>query len=256
MTTALRLVDRLLGEPRNNPTLGRLLTDREAVCGMCGETSSVTADITEALGKNFTDRGCFHAPASTRVCPACFAGTAGKPPRTLRMWTVVATPGHHLPDSAEKAAAIFGQHPGICLTSNHDTTPVIDTLLAPPGGEWLVSVATSGQKHVLPYAHVNRGETGVVRMESTSIPYQRDDWEQVFSAALMLRRLGVPADDILAGTPRYIRTHDALVRWRGYDASLEGWHLTPLLSLALWTITKGITDDHDTYPDYLPHSIR
>ncbi|KMY23299.1 hypothetical protein ACU19_04810 [Actinobaculum suis] len=159
------------------------------------------------------------------------------------MWTVVATPGRDLPASAEKAAGWIGNHPGICLTSRGDTTPVIDTLLNPPATAWVVSIAVSGQKHVLPYAEINHGGYGVVRMENSDIPYLQGEWEFVFKHALALRRLGVPAADVGEGNPRYLKTREELELWQNHNTALGPFLRSPLLDLALWTITKGIIEN-------------
>lgn len=247
---ATRLIHDLAGRPNVEGGVAKLLTDRPSVCCVCGREEQMTAPADRALGANFTDRRMFTRPDSDRACAACVAVCSGKPPRTWRMWSVVATPGHELPPSQEKASAWIGQHDSLCLTSRADTHPIIDTLLDPPDTEWVVSIAMSGQKHVLPYAQINSGTVGVIRMEATDVAYRTGDWRQVFSAALGLRRLGVPADDILHGTPRYLHTRDHLAQLTTLNRQLTGWHNTPLLSVALWTITKGITNDADRYPQH------
>lgn len=246
---ATRLVHQLAGRPEAEGAVQRILVDEEAVCAVCGNVEARTAQVDRALGANFTDRSMFARPDSDRVCAACVAVCSGKPPRTFRMWSVVATPGRALPPSQEKAAAWIGQHDGLCLTSRADTTPIVDTLLNPPEGPWVVSVATSGQKHVVLYAEVNEGARGIVRMEATDVPYSVESWVGVWRAALDLRRLGVPADDILLGRPRYLHSREDLNRWAVADGLLQKWHRSPLLNLALWTITKGICDATDRYPN-------
>jgi len=56
------------------------------------------------------------------------------------------------------------------FTSRADMRVVVDTLADPPEGEWVVSVAESGQKHSLPYAVVNRGRARWrVRMDALDV---------------------------------------------------------------------------------------
>ncbi|MBP7881147.1 MAG: hypothetical protein KAZ70_01790 [Actinomyces sp.] len=248
MSTPTRFVHDLIGQPPVTGATAAKLKDVEAVCCVCGQTESRTAPADRALGANFTDRSMFHAPQADRVCWACAAVCSGKPPATLRMWTVVAAPDRALPPSAEKAAAWIGQHDGVCLTSKADTTPLIDVLLDPPSGEWLVSVAESGQKHVVPYATVNVGSSGTIRMETLDIPYTREDWQHVFMHALVLRRLGIPAADVLAGTPRYLKTRTDLEVWLQHSDRLAVWVNSGLLRLALWAITKKVIEN-DNYPN-------
>jgi hypothetical protein len=243
MKTAARIVHALAGEPPVEGAASNAFADTPAVCAMCGEVEERTAPADKVLGANFTDRTLFTHPESDRVCWACTATCSGKPPKTFRMWTVVATPGQALPPSQEKAASWIGQHDGLCLTSKADTTPIADTLLDPPATEWVVSIAESGQKHVLPYAQVNRGTSGIIRMETVNIAYQRETFTHVFSHALALRRLGIPSDAVLAGIPRYIKTRDQLETWRTHSEALKPYEKSPILSLALWTITKGIIEN-------------
>lgn len=246
---ATRLVHELCGAPEPEGPALKLLDTVSARCCMCGRIEPRTAVADKALGTNFVDRTLFTAPSEARVCAGCLVVCSGKPPRTFRMWTVVATPGLDLPASQEKAAQWIGQHAGVCLTSRANTRPVIDVLLDPPASEWVVSIAVSGQKHVLPYADVNTGARGVIRFESVSVPVDVRDWRHVFFAALGLRRMGIPVESIIAGTPKNLRTVADLERWRELDARLEGWRDSQLLAVALWSITKGIIDDLGNYPD-------
>ena len=112
----------------------------------------------------------------------------------------------------------------------------------------MVSVAESGQKHVVPYATVNVGSSGTIRMETLDIPYTREDWQHVFMHALVLRRLGVPAVDVLAGTPRYLKTRADLEVWLQHSDRLAVWVNSGLLRLALWAITKKVIEN-DNYPN-------
>lgn len=242
MTAPTRLVWTLAGQPDCIPTIAALLSESAATCAVCGEMSDRTADVNRALGANFTDRSMFRG-VGDRVCPACLWCCSGKPPATLRMWTIIAAPG--VPSSQPKA--FLQDTPGLCLTSRADTTPVIDTLANPPDGDWLVSVAVSGQKHVLPYAAVNRGSgPWTVRMEATNVTGDPDTWRRVVQAAATLRAAGHRDADILAGSPTIAacKTPDDLDWWAAHADTLRPYAGAPLLTLALWALTKGTTDDH------------
>ncbi|NIH57288.1 hypothetical protein [Brooklawnia cerclae] len=247
-TSSTRLVWDLAGRPRiTAPGTAAHLKDSPGVCAMCGHDSPVTANADRALGKNFSDQGHLQRHDSPDICPACLWCASGKPPNTLRMWTIVASPGADLPDSQPKA--FLQDTPGLCLTSRASTRPVIDILADPPSGDWLVSVALSGQKHVLPFAAVNHGSgQWTVRVEDHSVTATPAQWRQVHACTLGLRRLGVPAEAVMAGEPQYVKTPDQLAAWRDLNAGLLPWLGSPLLELALWTITKDITNDTATYP--------
>jgi hypothetical protein len=230
MTAPTSLVWDLAGRP--GPA--KPLEDVPGWCAISGEWCERTADVTKSLGSNFTDRRCFARDDSTRVGPGALWALTGRGLQTLRMWTIIA--GADSGPSHEKAW--LGSRPGLTLLNRANPMPVHRLLSDPPETEWLLSVAVSGQKHVLPYAQVNSGRSWTVRMETTDITATSDQWAHVHTHTLALRRLGVPADAIPQREPRYIKTSEALAQWREHDLALTGWHTSPLLDLALWTITK------------------
>lgn len=239
MTAACRLVWELAGRPEvAAASVAKLLTDARGVCAICGHVSDRTAVADKALGSNFSDWR--HLTRFTGVvCPACLWCCSGKPPATLRMWSIIAAAGVALPESDPKAW--LQGTPGLMLFNRSNPGPLADLLADPPPGDWCASVALSGQKHVLPYTPINQPGTGswTVRVEDHYVTATPDQWRHVHATALALRRLGVPADDVATGTPRYLKTRADLDRWSALNAALDGWHSSPLLNLALWTITKG-----------------
>jgi len=71
---------------------------------------------------------------------------------------------------------------------------VVDTLADPPEGEWVVSVAESGQKHSLPYAVVNRGRAQWrVRMDALDVDATPEDFRHAFAHVCALRARGFSA---------------------------------------------------------------
>ena len=244
MKTATTIVWDLAGRPEiAAQSVGRLLSDHESVCGMCATRQPRTADMDEALGANFTDRGCLHHPGVTRVCAACLWCCSGKPPTTLRMWSIIAVPGEELPASNPKAW--LQDTPGLHLYNRSATTALVKVLANPPLGRWVASVALSGQKHVLPYAVVNLGGgRWTVRVEDHNVSARPEEWRHLRSTALRLRRMGVPADAVMDGRPTFISGGD-LAEWRELNTQLAPWLGSTQLGLALWTITKE-TMNNDT----------
>ncbi|MGO5294635.1 hypothetical protein ACTQ0H_08430 [Collinsella sp. LCP21S3_A3] len=237
MTAPTRLVWELAGQPSPVASMAALLGDVET-CRMCGGNDLPAAPVGKALGNDWTDHSCWRRPDSTNVCAACLWACSGKPPVTLRMWSIIAAPGSDLPPKHEKCAMPDG--PGLTLLNRSNPAPISDILATPPDGEWLVTVAVSGQKHVLPYAHVNTGAgRWQMRMESTTVTSTPDEWMMVRGHALELRRLGVPASAVLTGDPSGIATADKLAAWVEHSRPLAPYLRSPLLDLALWTITKG-----------------
>lgn len=241
MTAPTTMLWELAGRPDVDGAKGRMLKEHRGICCVSGEHAEVTADATKALGTSFTDRGMFRAPDSTRVGGPALWACSGKGTRTLRLWSIIAAPEGDLPDSHEKA---FIQRPGLWLGNRSDTRPIIDTLTDPPNGQWLMSIAVSGQKHVAPYATVNRvGGRWTVRMESTNVTSTPEEWQDVHGHALALRRLGTRAEDVLTGTPPLMKTAEQYQAWHSHAESLANYHHSPLLELALWTITKPIMEE-------------
>ena len=244
MTAATRLIHTLAGSPDVPGVAGGLLEDVAADCCICAQPSIRTAPTDRALGANFSDRGHLRHHGSARVCAACLWCCSGRPPATLRMWSIVATPGRTAAPSQPKA---WVQAPGLCLTNRADTRPIIDMLANPPSGPWVVTVAISGQKHVVPYADVNHGSgSWRVRVEDHDVSSTPQEWAAVHGLALELRRLGVPADAVLSGDPQFAvkggPTRDLLTRWAALAPRLQPYLGSPLLRLALWTITRPIIE--------------
>jgi len=233
--SATQLIWRLAGHPSPAAASSAShLTAHPARCSACGHQDDVTATADKFLGPNFADRGLLRFPSS-RVCRACAWCLSGRPPSTLRLWTVIASSERRYP-SHPKA---WLQVPGLTLTNRANPGPVATLLADPPSGEWVCAVSISGQRHIVPFAPVNHGPgKWVVMLEQAPIAADPQTWRYVHSHVLALRRLGIPADAISSREPRFIRTTESLAQWRDHDAALNGWHSSPLVQLALWTITK------------------
>lgn len=245
MNSPTRLVWSLAGRPNPIPTIDKLATDTPDSCCVCGEHATRTADANKALGANFTDRSMYRDHRSSRVCIGCLWCCSGKPPATLRMWSVVAAPNVNLPPSHEKCAVPTG--PGLHFTNRAAPQAVTAILLNPPPGPWMVTVATSGQKHVVPYGTVNHGtHQWTVRLESTNVTSNPSEFSTVLTAAARLRAAKHRADDITDGAPTLaaIKTEDDLREWNTHQQTLLPYRGSPLLDLALWTLTKETINDH------------
>ncbi len=246
MTAALTLIWNLAGQPDVNGSKGKLLKPEPGICSITGEYSEITADASKALGDNFTDQSLW-ACHSGRVGKASLWCCSGAGRTSPRLWSWVAAPGENLPPSHEKA---YAGGPGLCLTNRANTRPIIDILLNPPAGEWVVSIAESGQKHVLPYVQTNRGAgEWKVRMEATNITATPEQFRTVFTTCLALRRLGVPVEAIKTGEPQYLKTTEDLATWRELSQRLRPYQSSPITNLALWCITKPIMEDTHAYPN-------
>lgn len=234
-------------EPRDESAAAKL-ADHPAVCRMCGEHADRTATVKAALGDNWTDQTVWRDQSSNRVCTGCVWVCSGKGKTSLRTWTVVAATGMVLPDPPETCTIPTGSD--WSLTNRGNPRPVLDVLLdPPPGGQWLVSVATSGQKHLLPYATVNHGgdDAWTVRLESTNVTSTAGEFAGVLQAAATLRVRGHRGDDIRTGTPTMsaIKSGIDADTWKTVADRLAAYAGSPLLDLALWCLTKETIHDHD-----------
>lgn len=238
MTYAPVFLHRLLGEPDfATATTAKLMQDVPGECAVCGSQADETANADRALGANFADRSLLANNGSDRICRACLWCASGKPPATLRMWSIAAAEGRTWERSHEKAW--LQDTPHVCLTNRANPHPILDTLLDPPAGDWMVTVAYSGQKHVVPYAPINHGPgEWRARCEDHTVTATSALFRHVWTNAQELRRLGVPEDAVMAGEPRFIKTPDQLASWRGHADALNPYLGSPILRLALWCITK------------------
>lgn len=246
MTPAQVLIWEALGCPDVDGSKGKMLEHHPAVCSITGQYAEMTAPTKKALGDNFVDQALWNAHTGRVSKPAlwCCSGVGKNSPR---LWSWIVAPGEQLPESTEKAPF---RAPGLCATNRGNTAPIIDTLCAPPHGEWVLTVATSGQKHVLPYSKTNTG-TGAwsIRMEDVTITSTPEEFRHVFQLALSLRRLGIPADAIQDGKPAYIKTAEQLQQWKELSTAIEPFRQAPLTTLALWCITKPIMENTHDYPN-------
>lgn len=232
------LVWELAGRPDPIASALALVTDHPGTCALSGRHEERTAPTSKALGSNFTDQSLYRAQ-SDRVGTGAIWCCSGGGTKTLRMWSIVAAPGVDLPPSHPKVW--IRDTPGLHLTNRADLTCLIDTLVAPPDGEWMVTVAVSGQKHVVPYGTVNHGPgPWTVRMETVNVTSSPEEFGAILLAAARLRALGHRADDVLNGQPSMaaIKDRAALDTWQALASQISRYTNSPLLDLALWCLTK------------------
>lgn len=242
MTTP-RSATHLAWDAAGRPDSGRPTTATpDAHCLVCGAAATQSASAKDALGANF-DLLTATRPDSTRVCPACAWALAGKPPKTLRMWSIVTTGETLLPPSPAGAPA-DGDRLHLC--NRRDMSAVIHALTSPPERDsWAVAVAVSGQKHLLPYTPVNYGGGAwLVRYESATVRCTPTLFARLVGAAADLRRTGHHPDRIRGGDPSIpALTGDGLTAWRRHAALIRPHAGSQILDLALYLTTKETLDD-------------
>ena len=234
--TATRFVWEAAGSPTITiPNVAALLTETPGTCAICATHVPTTADANKALGNSFTDRTHIRHP-SDRICEACLWCCSGKPPASIRMWSIIAAPQAILPPSSEKA---WLQTPGLFLHNRASARTFGEFLTQPPEGEWVMSIAISAQKHVLPYATINNGsQAWTVRVEDRNLTSTPTEWQHLRAHALALRAMGIPQEAVHTGQPAFIKTRNQLDTWMHHNNAIKRWLNSPLLDFALWTITK------------------
>lgn len=240
---ACPMVWELAGRPALAEAKASLFSATPGVCAMCARNVDQTAQLAALAGNNFTDTYWLSDQRSTLVCQACAWALSGRGTASVRLWTVLAAPDRTFPASNPKAW--IQNTPGLMLTSRGDTRPILEMLTEPPAGPWVVSIATSGQKHVLPFARVNHGSSRwTIRMESTSIGGTPEEFSRIIRHVACLRAAKHPPDSVLTLTPRPMKSAAQFAEWREHAEPLMSYRGSPTLELALWCLTKETIDDY------------
>jgi hypothetical protein len=230
----------LAGRPRRD---GLDAQDAAGTCAVCGAAAGETVPAAATVGNgSFAGQELLTAPWSAVTCYPCAWALAGRPPRSLRNWTVACAPGRGLgPSHPGSAAAVPGEHPGLLLTARNDMRAVAGLLAAPPDGPWCAAVAESGHKHALPWTAVNHGAgRWLVSADTMVMAGEPGVYGMLLGRSAVLRQAGFTAAEITAGEPALTGRLQgaALAVWRAHTAYLASWRDSPLLRLANLMITK------------------
>lgn len=217
-----------------------------APCAMCGQHAGETAATKTAIGGNFTDQYLLARPDSPRICYACTWVCSGKPPDTIRMWTVAAAPGRGFGPSHPKSPG-WGNS-DLLLTARNDMREVVALLADPPDGPWLVSIAETGQKHHLPYARINHGQARwTIRMDAIDITATPAQFRHVLGNTVALRTAGFTAAEIEQLAPQVHKlTAGNLPIWRHHAQQLAPYKGSALLHLTNFVLNKEHLNEYAT----------
>lgn len=272
MLTAVRMAWDAAGQPAHPKA-----RDLAAGCIACGVDHGRTLRAADALGKNY-DLLTAARPDLSTVCEPCAWALAGKPPNTLRMWSILTTSGTALPphgphlalasavaklaeataDGSDTArvkaaeAAVAKAEAAVArlpfpvwerahLCNRGEQSAVVAALTDPPDDYWACTVAVSGQKHLLPYAPVNAPGAAriLVRFETCDIETEPAGIAALIGACAALRLAGHGPDAIHAVTPTVpALTREGLAAWRAHSPVIAPHANSPLLGLALHLTTK------------------
>jgi hypothetical protein len=237
MLTACSMAWEAAGRPRHGRKTGGA-----GECLVCGNPADVTVRAKDALGANFDLLTARRTDIDT-VCEACTWAMAGKPPNTLRMWSVAVTDCTGLPPS-QGGAPVDGEC--IHLANRKDLRALTALITSPPDDTWAAAIAVSGQKHLLPYSPVNwpGAPECQVRYESVTIAYAPAVLHRLVGCVAQLRKAGHHSTTIRDAHPSVAAlTSEGMAVWKRHAPHITRWARSPLLDLALHLVTKEHTDD-------------
>lgn len=233
MLTAARLAWQACGSPPDTKATGT------GVCLVCGAGQVPVMPASSGIGKSF-DLVAAARLDSRSVCEPCAWALAGKPPNTLRMWSIAVTGSTPLPVTHPDSPPGFTGDGRLHLANRRDLSTLIDVLTSPPDDVWAVSVAVSGQKHLLPYTPVNHGPGPFrVRVETAEVATDPLEVAALIGACARLRAAGHSTGSIHACAPSVAAlTATGLPAWREWAPLIAPHANSPLLGLALHLTTK------------------
>ena len=206
-------------------------------CGVCGGSMGPFAPMATALSDSFSAHRDMSSISSEHACAACLQTMTGKPPATWRLWSVLWREDG-LAESRE-GAPWSGR--GLSLTNRAQTGLLLETLIKPPPCRWGMSLADSGQIHVLQFAPINHGGAvaWTVRLERNNIRARSADFRRYVHAAASLISAGFSRTEVENLTPNAgTLTKAGPPVWREHSTTLRPIVRSPTMDLALFMIRK------------------
>jgi hypothetical protein len=212
-------------------------------CYWCAAPVPYACRVQDVISDSFTDQDQALARSSPWLCVACTWAMTGRPPDTLRLWSLAyVEDGRTWPANHPSAPALGAQ---IHAQNKADPRAFRALLREPPTGRWVCSIADSGQIHTAPFAPVNvgRGRYGV-RYERTTIYTTAAQYAELDDAIARLMAAGYTKQDI-ADQPFPSRlTACGLDLWRREQRVIGPHRGSGLLDLVLFLARKDKeTDD-------------
>jgi hypothetical protein len=203
--------------------------------------------VQDVISDSFTDQDQALARSSAWLCVACTWAMTGRPPDTLRLWSLAYVEDGRTWPAGHPSAPSLG--PMIHAQNKADPRAFRALLREPPPGRWVCSIADSGQIHTAPFAPVNvgRGRYGV-RYERTTIYTTAAQYVAVDDSIARLMTAGYTKQDIAEGPLPFRLAACGAAIWRAEQAVLAPFRGSPLLELALFLARKE-TDDRRRAPD-------
>lgn len=212
----------------------------ESRCAICGGWDCQCLPLETACPKaSFSGHQDMQWLESEAVCRACAWSMEGRPPNTLRMWSILYREDIEAAPSNPSAPDCG---PLVHLENKRNLDAMAQALLDPPKGPWCLSIADSGKIHILPYTPMNTGEDRrrwIVRIERENVHGTSDGFGRIMHHMSILVGAEFFKSHILSRDP----PPSELVRkgintWRENIVCLPVFGGTPLERLALMIIRK------------------
>lgn len=190
--------------------------------------------VADVFSDSFTDQDQALVRSSAVVCCGCAWAMTGRPPDTLRLWSVAwAEEPRSWPANHASAPALG---PSIHLQNKADPSGFRALLLDPPTtGRWICAVADSGQIHTTPFAPVNYGaERFGVRFERVTVWTSRAEYGALDAAMAELLSAGFWKSDIESPSAFRLAEPGALPLWLKHRELLGRYRGGPLFDLVLF----------------------
>lgn len=208
-------------------------------CYWCAsEIDGQACRVDDVVTDSFTDQDQALASTSPWLCIACSWAMTGRPPDTLRLWSIayredgVPWPANH-PACTLPIGRIHAQNKA-------DPSAFRSLLRTPPEtGSWICSIAIGGQIHTLPFAPVNRGADRYgVRVERVTVWTTPRQYIAIDDAIAALLSAGYTKQDIAEEPfPGRLLTCGIDI-WRAQQSVLAPWRGSGVLELALFLARK------------------
>lgn len=243
MYSASQLVWISAGSPQ--PERGKGAIGSHGRCAICGGIDKRGIPLVVACPKaSFSGHQDMRWIESGLACTACTWSMEGKPPNTLRMWTILYREDC---DTALSAPSAPDCGRNVHLANKGNLDAVADALLHPPKGPWCCSITNSGKIHILPYTPVNNGEDSrrwSIRIERENVLGSEQGFGNVLHHVAALVQAGYHKSHISSRNPH----PSALVKhgienWKTNINQLPIFGNTPLERLALMIIRKENADE-------------
>lgn len=208
------------------------------VCGGDCERGGVPAK--KAFGSNFSAHDQLAAPWSSHVCRACVWAMSGRPPDTLRMWTIVyREDAHWLHPRPEKSPSLGAR---VYATNRADMREVLRLLVDPPACEWGLAVTVSMQIHIVPFTPLCSGARGCSgQFERERMSWTPSDAVALCEAVRALVDAGFPKAEIETGeTTAQTLRRAGVALWRQHAPLLRRWANAALLRVVVMATRKGM----------------